>query len=175
MIRGSQFSVNYENTVIHYVPKSDVKVCICDVIMMYLLSTNKTRMSANAQRDGRPAEYRWHPLFNATKFGWRPLLECHAVTLPRCETRWNLQACPKLPDRSQPLVGLRSPYCEDTWRSYCCLTSFFPIVDKCLSCEDIAWQICAMVHRWRFLAIFCVLYFQRAVCSTFQTCMLNLH
>ena len=26
---------------------------------------NKTRMWANAQRDGRPAEYRWRPLFNA--------------------------------------------------------------------------------------------------------------
>jgi len=25
----------------------------------------KTRMWANAQRDGRPAEYRWRPLFNA--------------------------------------------------------------------------------------------------------------
>jgi len=28
-----------------------------------------TRMWANAQRDGRPAEYRWRPLFNAAKFG----------------------------------------------------------------------------------------------------------
>ena len=27
--------------------------------------TDKTRMWANAQRDGRPAEYRRHPLFNA--------------------------------------------------------------------------------------------------------------
>jgi len=26
-----------------------------------------------------------------------------------------------------------------------------------------------------FLAIFCILYFQRATCSTFQTCILNLH
>jgi len=26
-------------------------------------------MQANAQRDGRPAEYRWRPLFNAAKFG----------------------------------------------------------------------------------------------------------
>ena len=25
----------------------------------------KTRMWANAQPDGRPAEHRWHPLFNA--------------------------------------------------------------------------------------------------------------
>ena len=36
-------------------------------------------MWANAQRDGRPTEYRW--LFNAAKFGWRPLLEYRAVTL----------------------------------------------------------------------------------------------
>jgi len=26
-------------------------------------------MWANAQRDGRPAEYRWRPLLNAAKFG----------------------------------------------------------------------------------------------------------
>jgi len=26
-------------------------------------------MWANAQRDGRPAEHRWRPLFNAVKFG----------------------------------------------------------------------------------------------------------
>jgi len=26
-------------------------------------------MWANAQPDGRPAEHRWRPLFNATKFG----------------------------------------------------------------------------------------------------------
>jgi len=29
----------------------------------------KTRMCANAQRNGRPAEHRWRPLFNAAKFG----------------------------------------------------------------------------------------------------------
>jgi len=28
-----------------------------------------TRMWANAQPDGRPTEHRWHPLFNAAKFG----------------------------------------------------------------------------------------------------------
>jgi len=30
---------------------------------------NKTRLWAHAQRDGRPAEYRWRPLFNAAEFG----------------------------------------------------------------------------------------------------------
>jgi len=31
--------------------------------------TKKTRMWANAQRDGRPVEHRWRPLFNAAKIG----------------------------------------------------------------------------------------------------------
>ena len=90
-------------------------------------------MWANAQRDGRPAEHRWRPLFNAAKFGWRSLLDCRAVTLPRRETRSNLLGCPKLPNRSQPLVGWSSPYCADMSMTYCCLTSFFPIVDTCLN------------------------------------------
>jgi len=39
------------------------------------------------------------------------------------------------------------------WRRYCCLI-FFPIVDTCLSYEDIARQSCTMVPRWRLLASF---------------------
>jgi len=112
-------------------------------------------MWANAQRDGRPAEYRWRPLFNAAKFGWRPLPEYRAVTLPRRKTHWNLQGCPKLANRSQPLVGRSSPYYEGVWRTYCGLTRFFfQIVDKCLSCEDIARQTCGMVPRWRLFGVF---------------------
>jgi len=34
------------------------------------------------------------------------------------------------------------------------LNKFFPIVDTCLSCEDIARQSCAMVPRWRFFCDF---------------------
>ena len=135
----------------------------------------ETRMWANAQRDGRPAEYRWRPLFNAALWLTPTILECRAVTLRRRETRWNLLGCPKLTKWSQPLVGRNSPYCKDMWERYCCLTSFFPIVNTCLSCEDIARQSCAMVHRWRFLHHCCVLYLQRAACSTFQTCILNSH
>ena len=53
-----------------------------------------------------------------------------------------------------PLAGRSSPYCGDMWRTYRCLTGLFPVVDTCLSCEDIARQSCAMVPRWRFLATF---------------------
>jgi len=59
--------------------------------------------------------------------------------------------CPKPANRSQPLVGQSSPYCEDMW-TILPLTAFFPIVDKCLSGEDIARQSCAKVRRWRFFA-----------------------
>ena len=39
--------------------------------LLYLqgIAIYKLEMWANAQRDGRPAEYRWRPLFNAAKFG----------------------------------------------------------------------------------------------------------
>jgi len=51
---------------------------------------DKLEMWANAQRDGRPVEYRWwRPLFSTAKFGWRLLLEYRAVALPRRKTRWN--------------------------------------------------------------------------------------
>jgi len=113
-------------------------------------------MWANAQRDGRPAEHRWRPLFNAAKFGWRQLTRCRAVTLPRRETRWNLQGCLKLPDRSQPLVGRSSPYygtCGHV-EDILLLNKFFPIVDTCLNYEDIDRQSCAMMPGWRFLATF---------------------
>ena len=80
--------------------------------------------------------------------------QCRAVMKPRCETDWNLLGRPKLANRSQPLVGGSSPYGVDIWRRYCCLTNFFPIVDSCLSCKDIAGHSCTMVFRWRF---FCVI------------------
>ena len=66
----------------------------CDLIRPHWLpcgcsgKQNEYKLEST-QRDGRPAEYRWHPLFNDAKFGWRPLQECCAVTLPRRETRWN--------------------------------------------------------------------------------------
>jgi len=109
---------------------------LCETVNGKLIP--QLEMWASAQRDGRPAKYRWWPLFNAAKFGWRPQLECRAVTLPRRETRWNLQGCPKLANKSQPLIGQSWPYYQGMWRRYCCLTIFFPLVDTCLSSEDIA-------------------------------------
>jgi len=127
------------------------------VLTVYLLSlyrnkTQITRMWADAQRDGHPAAYRWCPLINATKFGWCPLLECCAVMLPRCETHWNLQGCPKLVNRCQPLVGQKFTMLSGQVEQVLLFNTFFFRLSTCLSCEDIARQSCAMVPRWRFFA-----------------------
>jgi len=50
------YSMSLPNISIH---QSDTKIQI----------HSNTRMWANAQPDGRPAERSWHPLFNAAKFG----------------------------------------------------------------------------------------------------------
>jgi len=128
-------------------------------------TTNKTRMWANAQHDGRPAKYRWRQLFNVKKFGWRPLLECRAATPPSPKNHWNLLGCLKLPNRSQLLVGWKFAILWGHVEDILLFNKIFPIVNTCLSCTDTAWQSCAMVLRWWFL---CVLYFQPAACSTFQ-------
>ena len=111
------------------------------------------------------------------KFGWPPLSDVGAVTKWRRETGWNLLGCPKLPNRSQPLVGRSSPCYEDMWRRYCCLTSFF---SDCryvpsLRIAYIARQMCAMVPGWRiFWRFLCpVLLASRVHCSMFQTCISN--
>ena len=62
----------------------------------------------------------------------------------------NLQGCPKLANRSQPLVGkftVLSGHVEEVLL----FNKFFPIVDSCLSYEDIAQQSCAMVAKLQFL------------------------
>jgi len=81
---------------------------------------------------------------------------------------------PKPANRSQPLVGRSSAYCADMWRRYRCLTSFFPLSIRAL----VAKTQPDKVVRWcpdGIFASFLRLYFQRAACSTFQTCIVNSH
>jgi len=136
-------------------------------------------MLADAQRDGRPAEYRWHlcarskipsggkspqkciysvpaqeTAKDCSKFGWPPVSNVAGIMKPRLEIGYNLLGCPKLVNRSQPLVGRSLPYCENAWRRYFCLTSFFLIVDTCLTYEDTDRQSCVMVPRCRIFGDF---------------------
>jgi len=144
---------------------------------LYLIC--KTRMWANAQRDDHRAEYRWRFLFNAavwlTPTTWLP---CSNAAKTRNQLKFA-----GVPETNETISAVSGPkfniqYCEGMWGRYCCLTSFFPIVDKCLSCKGSPTELCGgaqMGNFWRFFAYFCILYYQRATCSTFQTCIVNSH
>ena len=82
---------------------------------------------------------------------------------------------PKLTKRSQLLVGRSSPYCEDMWRRYCCLKFFFRLLIYALIAKIQPDKVVRWCADGDFLRHFGVLYFQRAACSTFQTCILNSH
>jgi len=103
-------------------------------------------MWANAQRDGRPAEYRWRPLFNAAVW----LCSNAAKTRNPLKFAGVPQTNETISAASRPKFTILSGHVGEN----CCLTIFFPIVDMCLNCEDIARQSCAMVRRWRFFASF---------------------
>ena len=106
-------------------------------------------MSANAECDGHPAEYRWRPLFNAAKFGLMPTTR---MPCSNAAKRQNPLKLTGLPQTNEPISAASEPkftILKGHAGRHFCLTSFFPIVETCLSCEDIAQQSCAMVRRWR--------------------------
>ena len=94
------------------------------------------------------------PSVQRRKVWLTPLLDAVHVTLPRRETPLKFAGVPQTTRWISAVSRPSSPYCGNMWRTYRCLTSFYLIVDTCLSCEDIARQSCAMVPRWRFLATF---------------------
>jgi len=63
-------------------------------------------MLANAQRDGRPAEHRWRPLFNAAKFGWRPLIKCRAANAAKTRNPLKYDG---VPQTRQSIIAVTGP------------------------------------------------------------------
>ena len=108
-------------------------------------------MWANAQRDVRPAEYRWRPLFNATVW----LTPTTRVPCSNAaKTRKPLKFA-GVPQTTEPISAVTGPTFAILWghvNEILLLSKFFRL--SILSCEDIARQSCAMVPRWRFLATF---------------------
>ena len=102
-------------------------------------------MWANAQRDGRPAEYRRRPLFNAAVWLTPTILHCRAVTLPKTRNPLKLPGVPQTNEKISAASGPKFTILCGHVEEILLLKKFFPIVDTCLSCEDIARQSCGMV------------------------------
>ena len=81
-----------------------------------------TRMWANAQRDGRPAEYRWHPLFNAAV--WLPSttrVPCSKAAKTRNPLKfvWVPQTRQQISAVSRPKFTILSGHVEDKVVRWC--------------------------------------------------------
>jgi len=98
----------------------------------------------------------WLPCSNAAKT-WKPL---KFAGVP--QTRQQISAA---------IVGRSSSYCWDIWRRYCCL----PFYSDCRYVPWLRRYSPTKLYDSAQMAIFSVLHFQRAACSTFQTCILNSH
>jgi len=138
----------------------------------------KLEMWANAQHDGRPAEHRWRLLFKAAKFGWRPLLDCRASCSNAAKTRNPLklagvpQTRQQISAASRPKFAILLGHMGEILRfnrffSDCRYVPYLRRYSPTKSCDG--------VQMANFCRFFCVLRFQRAACSTFQTCILNSH
>ena len=66
---GNQYQIEHLHQHVYH-PENLVKIgLVVSEISLLQAIVKKLEIWANAQRDGRPAEYMWHPLFNAAKFG----------------------------------------------------------------------------------------------------------
>ena len=110
-------------------------------------------MWANAQRGGRPAEYRRRPLFNAAVW----LTPTTRVPCSNAAKTRNPLKLPGVPQTNETISAVSVPKFTILWghvEEILLLNKFLSDCRYILSCEDIARQSSAMVPRWRFLATF---------------------
>ena len=80
--------------------------------------------------------------------------------LHRCSNEGKMRSELKLagvPQTPEPISAVSEPkfaMLRPDVEGILLFSNLFPIVDTCLSCEDTAVQICAMVPRWRILGDF---------------------
>ena len=87
---------------------------------MYVISHScylvKLEMWANAQRDGRPAEYRWRPLFNAAVW-LTPTTRVPCSNAAKAQNPLKFVGVPQTPERisavSGPQFTILSGHVED--------------------------------------------------------------
>ena len=94
-------------------------------------------MWVNAQRDGRPAEYRWRPLFNAAVW----LTSTTRVSCSNAAKTRNPLKFAGVPQTGKPISAASGPkftILSGHAEEVLLFNKFFPIVDTYLNCEDIA-------------------------------------
>jgi len=89
-------------------------------------------MWANAQRDGRPVEYRWAPSVQCHKVWLAPTTRVPCSNGAKTRNPLKSAGVPKTHQQISAASGQSSPYCETMWGRYCCLTIFFRLLIRAL-------------------------------------------
>jgi len=131
-------------------------------------------MWANAQRDGRPAEYRWRPLFDA-KVWLTPTTRVPCSNAAKTRNTLKLSGVSQTPEPISAVSGPKFTILRGHVEEVLLLKVFFPLSIHALVAKIQPNKVVRWCRDGDFLRDFCVLYFQRAACSTFQTCILNSH
>ena len=118
--------------------------------------TSILEMWANAKRDGRPAEYRWRPLFNAAVWlcsnAAKTRNPLKFVGVPQTNETISAASRPKftiLWEHLEEILLLNKFFFRLSMHALPYLRRYSPT------------KLCAMVHRWRFFATF----FGSCICS----------
>jgi len=111
-------------------------------------------MRANAQRDSRPAEYRWRPV-QRRKVRLTPNTREPCSNVAKMRNPLKFAGVPQTIGPISAASGLKFTILWEHVEEILLLNKFFfLIVDTCLSCKDITRQSWAMVPRWRFFGDF---------------------
>ena len=130
-------------------------------------------MWANAQRDGRPAEYRWRPLFNAAVW-LTPTTRVPCSNAAKTRNPLKVPGVPQTNERISAASGPKFTILLGHVGEILLLNNFLfrlsinALVAMIQPDKVVGW--CPDGDFWR---LFCVLYLQRVPSSTFQTCILN--
>ena len=143
-----------------------------------LHSITLTRMWANAQRDGRPAKHRWRRrlLFNAPKVWLTPTNRVPCSNAAKTQNPLKFAGAPQTPEPISAVSGPKFTILRGHVQEVLLLKQmFFQLSIYALVAKTQPNKVVRCCRDGDFLRHFCVLYFQPAACSTFQTCILNSH
>ena len=129
-----------------------------------------TRMWANAQRDGRPAEYRSPPV-QRCKVWLTPTTRVPCCNATKTRNPLKFAGVPQTRQQISAVSRLKFTILSRHVEEVLLFNKFFRLSIHALVPK--IWP--DKVVRWCQKGDFCILYFQRGACSTFQTCILNLH
>jgi len=134
------------------VPSDLWHCCLSTVTASHFRKAYKTRNVGQCPTWWPPCRIQEAPFVQCRKVWLTPNT---GVPCSNAAKTWNLLKLAGVPQTNETISATSGPKFTILWwhvEEILLLNKFFPLVDTCFSCENIARQSCAMVPRWRFFA-----------------------